>query len=185
MGIPESRPTRRACSRDPEDHQLACFPAYDGNTDGQEPEGHQVWAEADAVYRNVLDVSGPCDKHARCARLDHMSSLLDSRRRHFLPTNDRGNLNLKYKKLPSGSLLYCKLCKSHETVTYRSVLSAPSLCFAKHPVSPLECMAGTTGLEPATSAVTVSQRPVTYWNQEARMATQSTLKNPWNPLLHP
>ena len=49
----------------------------------------------------------------------------------------------------------------------------------------LECMAGTTGLEPATSAVTVSQKPVTYWNQEARMATQSTLKNPWNPLLHP
>jgi hypothetical protein len=46
-------------------------------------------------------------------------------------------------------------------------------------------MAGTTGLEPATSAVTVSQKPVTYWNQEARMATQSTLRNPWKPLLHP
>ena len=39
--------------------------------------------------------------------------------------------------------------------------------------------------KPATSAVTVSQKPVTYWNQEARMATQSTLRNPWKPLLHP
>ena len=33
-----------------------------------------------------------------------------------------------------------------------------------HPVSALECMAGTTGLEPATSAVTVSLKPVTYRN---------------------
>jgi hypothetical protein len=49
----------------------------------------------------------------------------------------------------------------------------------------LGSMAGTTGLEPATSAVTVSQKPVTYWNQEARMATQSTLRNPWQPLSHP
>jgi hypothetical protein len=28
----------------------------------------------------------------------------------------------------------------------------------KHPISPLECMAGTTGLEPATSAVTVNRK---------------------------
>ena len=32
----------------------------------------------------------------------------------------------------------------------------------KHPVSLLECMAGTTGLEPATSAVTGHRKPVTY-----------------------
>ncbi len=46
-------------------------------------------------------------------------------------------------------------------------------------------MAGTTGLEPATSAVTASHPTVTCWNQEARMATQSALSNPWQPLLHP
>ncbi len=49
----------------------------------------------------------------------------------------------------------------------------------------LECMAGTTGLEPATSAVTVSHTTVTHWNQEARMATLSTLRNLWEPVLHP
>jgi hypothetical protein len=34
--------------------------------------------------------------------------------------------------------------------------------FAKHPINPLECMAGTTGLEPATSAVTGQYSGVTY-----------------------
>jgi hypothetical protein len=30
-------------------------------------------------------------------------------------------------------------------------------------------MVGTTGLEPATSAVTANQKPVTHWNQGERM----------------
>ena len=34
-----------------------------------------------------------------------------------------------------------------------------------HSVSLFECMAGTTGLEPATSAVTANQKRVTHWNQ--------------------
>jgi hypothetical protein len=39
-------------------------------------------------------------------------------------------------------------------------------------------MAGTTGLEPATSAVTVNQKLVTRCNQEARMARFGSLSNP-------
>jgi len=46
-------------------------------------------------------------------------------------------------------------------------------------------MAGTTGLEPATSAVTANRKPVTYRNQEARMARFSSLRYPWQPLLCP
>ena len=44
-------------------------------------------------------------------------------------------------------------------------------------------MAGTTGLEPATSAVTVNRECVTYRNQEARMARFSSLRPPWERLL--
>src|SRR5579884_525750 len=47
----------------------------------------------------------------------------------------------------------------------------------------LFCMAGTTGLEPATSAVTVNRECVTYSNQEARMARFSSLRHPWERLL--
>ena len=39
-------------------------------------------------------------------------------------------------------------------------------------------MAGTTGLEPATSAVTAERKLVTYWNQGERMAPFSALRNP-------
>ena len=46
----------------------------------------------------------------------------------------------------------------------------------------LDSMAGTTGLEPATSAVTANQKPVTYWNQGERMAPFSALRNDWEPL---
>ena len=46
-------------------------------------------------------------------------------------------------------------------------------------VSLLECMAGTTGLEPATSAVTARRKVVTYWNQGERMAPFSALRNGW------
>ena len=38
-----------------------------------------------------------------------------------------------------------------------------------HPVSHLECVAGTTGLEPATSAVTAMDG--SFWRFEARMVT--------------
>jgi hypothetical protein len=43
----------------------------------------------------------------------------------------------------------------------------------------LESMAGTTGLEPATSAVTAERKLVTYWNQGERMAPFSALRNQW------
>ena len=49
----------------------------------------------------------------------------------------------------------------------------------------LESMAGTTGLEPATSAVTAERKLVTYWNQGERMAPFSALRNPWKPLVCP
>jgi hypothetical protein len=42
-----------------------------------------------------------------------------------------------------------------------------------------------SNLEPATSAVTANQKPVTYWNQGERMAPFSALRNDWEPLLHP
>ena len=51
----------------------------------------------------------------------------------------------------------------------------------KHPVSALECMAGTTGLEPATSAVTVIHPNVSYRKQKhgrLRKALKSTEKHP-------
>ncbi len=40
----------------------------------------------------------------------------------------------------------------------------------RHLLNPSECMAGTTGLEPATSAVTVKCQHVTDWKQEDWMA---------------
>ena len=46
-------------------------------------------------------------------------------------------------------------------------------------------MAGTTGLEPATSAVTVSVKLVTLSNQTARMAPFDALRHPWECLLCP
>ena len=46
-------------------------------------------------------------------------------------------------------------------------------------------MAGTTGLEPATSAVTVSVKLVTLSNQTARMAPFDALRYPWECLLCP
>jgi hypothetical protein len=46
-------------------------------------------------------------------------------------------------------------------------------------ISLLESMAGTTGLEPATSAVTAERKRVTYWNQGERMAPFSSLRNAW------
>ena len=46
-------------------------------------------------------------------------------------------------------------------------------------------MAGTTGLEPATSAVTVSVKLVTLSNQTARMAPFDALRHPWERLLCP
>jgi len=46
-------------------------------------------------------------------------------------------------------------------------------------------MAGTTGLEPATSAVTVSVKTVTLGIQTARMARFGALKNPGERLLCP
>jgi len=54
-----------------------------------------------------------------------------------------------------------------------------------HPISFLECMAGTTGLEPATSAVTVSPKPVTYRNAGQWMAPLEAKRNTWEPLLWP
>jgi hypothetical protein len=64
------------------------------------------------------------------------------------------------------------------TFVHPREIAVPSL-------SLLECMAGTTGLEPATSAVTENQRQVTHWNQGERMAPFSALRNGWQPLLHP
>jgi len=46
-------------------------------------------------------------------------------------------------------------------------------------------MAGTTGLEPATSAVTVQQPEVTSCNFTAPIATLGALRNPLEVLLHP
>ena len=46
-------------------------------------------------------------------------------------------------------------------------------------------MAGTTGLEPATSAVTVSQNPVTCWNNKQRMAPIRAIRHTKEPLLCP
>jgi hypothetical protein len=49
----------------------------------------------------------------------------------------------------------------------------------------LECMAGTTGLEPATSAVTVSQNPITYRNNGQWMAPFSANRHTGEQLLWP
>jgi hypothetical protein len=46
-------------------------------------------------------------------------------------------------------------------------------------------MAGTTGLEPATSAVTVNWKLVTHWNQGERMAIFGALRHPGELLLDP
>ena len=56
---------------------------------------------------------------------------------------------------------------------------------AIRPVTLVECMAGTTGLEPATSAVTVSQNPVTYRNNGQWMAPFSADRNTEEQLLCP
>ena len=46
-------------------------------------------------------------------------------------------------------------------------------------------MAGTTGLEPATSAVTAKRKRVTNRKQGATDDIFSALRNPWELLLHP
>ena len=46
-------------------------------------------------------------------------------------------------------------------------------------------MAGTTGLEPATSAVTVNQNPVTYRNNGQWMAPFSAIRHAEAQLLWP
>ena len=49
----------------------------------------------------------------------------------------------------------------------------------------LECMAGTTGLEPATSAVTAKRKVVTYRKQASRMASFGAVRNDREPLSNP
>ena len=49
----------------------------------------------------------------------------------------------------------------------------------------LECMAGTTGLAPATSAVTAKRKVVTYRKQAARMASFGAVRNDREPLSNP
>jgi hypothetical protein len=46
-------------------------------------------------------------------------------------------------------------------------------------------MAGTTGLEPATSAVTANWKSVTHWNQGERMAIFGALRHSEELLLDP
>jgi len=53
------------------------------------------------------------------------------------------------------------------------------------PVIPLECMAGTTGLEPATSAVTAHGKVVTNRKQASRMAPFGAQRHGWEPLMCP
>ena len=55
----------------------------------------------------------------------------------------------------------------------------------KHPISLLECVAGTTGLEPATSAVTAKRKVVTYRKQASRMASFGAVRNDREPLSNP
>ena len=52
-------------------------------------------------------------------------------------------------------------------------------------VSHLECMAGTTGLEPATSAVTAKRKVVTYRKQASRMAPFGAVRYDREPLSNP
>jgi hypothetical protein len=53
------------------------------------------------------------------------------------------------------------------------------------PVTHFECVAGTTGLEPATSAVTAKRKVVTYRKQASRMASFGAVRNDWEPLSNP
>jgi dihydrodipicolinate reductase len=67
-------------------------------------------------------------------------------------------------------------------------LSDPELTVTvgRHSIlSALECVAGTTGLEPATSAVTEHQKFVTNCKQGATAGTFGALRNGEKPLLHP
>ena len=67
----------------------------------------------------------------------------------------------KRQKLPSGSLfrvfLNSVLSLGHKTGYSICAFFVPQLVTCQTLLSRLECMAGTTGLEPATSAVTVSR----------------------------
>ena len=47
------------------------------------------------------------------------------------------------------------------------------------------CMGGTTGLEPATSAVTAKRKVVTYRKQASRMASIGAVRNDREPLSNP
>lgn len=72
----------------------------------------------------------------------------------------------------------------------RRKLSAPSKrlwgChYATKPIISLGLLAGTTGLEPGTSAVTVSLKPVTYSNAGQRVAPIGPKRNTKEPLLCP
>ena len=53
------------------------------------------------------------------------------------------------------------------------------------PISLGECMAGTTGLEPATSAVTAKRKVVTYRKQASRMASFGAVRYDREPLSNP
>src|SRR5260370_39286733 len=52
-------------------------------------------------------------------------------------------------------------------------------------VSLVECRAGTTGLEPATSAVTAKRKVVTYRNHASRMASFGAVRYDREPLSNP
>ena len=64
----------------------------------------------------------------------------------------------------------------------KSLTEGADWAFATEPrflVKPFRILAGTTGLEPATSGVTAERKLVSYWNQGERMAPFSALRNPW------
>jgi len=62
----------------------------------------------------------------------------------------------------------------------KELISYCALVFLRQTLlSALECMAGTTRLELATSAVTAKRKRVTYRKQEERMAHFSSLRHPW------
>src|SRR5438874_13802470 len=65
-------------------------------------------------------------------------------------------------------------------------MSFCTLCgFRPLHITPLACMAGTTGLEPATSAVTAKRKVVTYRKQASRMASFGAVGNEREPLSNP
>jgi hypothetical protein len=61
-----------------------------------------------------------------------------------------------WKRLPRGGAFHVLKVDLQPPTEQLDFLVVPLSYLPKHPVSHLECMAGTTGLEPATSAVTES-----------------------------